>query len=118
MYCVMSVCYVAESIFFAMRMLFMDLIAGSDILIGALFAFTFSRSMALESIKYFGRITLLQFIVVLFTAFGIAIINETPQWLHYSEYAALMVILFVISVVIMMGFSKMFKTAKHVVRMV
>ena len=118
MYLMMSICYAAESIFFAMRMLLMDLLAGSDILIGALFAFTFSRSMALESVKYFSRITLLQFIIVLLTAFGIAIINETPQWLQYSEYAALTLVLFVISAVIMMGFSKMFKTAKHVVRMV
>lgn len=104
MYLMMSICYAAESIFFAMRMLLMDLLAGSDILIGALFAFSFSRSMALESIKYFGRITLLQFIIVLLTAFGIAIINETPQWLQYSEYAALTLVLFVISAVIMMGF--------------
>ena len=118
MYCMMSVCYAAESIFFAMRMLFMDLLAGSDILIGALFAFSFSRSMALENIKYFGRITLLQFTLVLLTAFGIAIINETPQWLQIPGYTALTIVIFVISGIIMMGFSKMFKTAKNVMRMV
>ncbi len=118
MYCMMSVCYAAESIFFAMRILFMDLLAGSDILIGALFAFSFSRSMALESIKYFGRITLLQFTIVLLSAFGIAIINETPQLLQIPAYAALTIVLFVISGVIMMGFSKMFKTAKTVMKVV
>src|SRR5665811_1035452 len=116
MYCMMSVCYGAEFIFFAMRILLIDLLAGSDILIGALYSFTFTREFSIEAVKYFGRIVLLQLIIVILTAFGISIIGNSPFWLQHTEYAALMVILFVISGIIMFGFSKMFHTAKTAIR--
>lgn len=118
MYVMMAVCYGGEFIFFGMRMLLMDLLAGSDILIGALFAYTFTRSVSIESIKYFGKITLLQFIIVLLTAFGIAIINEFPMWAQTSAYLGLLIVLFVISAILIFGFTRVFRAAKAVVRMV
>jgi hypothetical protein len=118
MYFMMAFCYGGELIFYAMRILLMDLLAGSDILIGALFAFSFTRGFSIESIKYFGRITLLQFIIVLITAFGIAIIGESNSWLVMPEYLALMLVLFVISGLIMFGFSSMFKAGKIAARSV
>jgi hypothetical protein len=115
MYCMMALCYGAELGFFAMRLLLMDLMAGSDILIGSLFAFAFTRELSIETVKYFGKITLLQFIIVLFTAFGIAIIGESPNW-QPLKYLCLMVVLFIISGGIMFGFSSIFKSGKVLVK--
>jgi hypothetical protein len=115
MYLAMAVCYGLESIFFGMRILLQDLIAGSDVLIGALFAFTLTRQFAYETVKYFGRITLMQFIIVLLTAFGISIIQESP-WLQRLGYLCLIIILIFISGGIIFGFSKLFTSAKTIYR--
>lgn len=116
MYVMMSLCYGGEFLFFGMRMLLMDLLAGSDILVGALFAFAFTRSVSVESVKYFGKITLLQFIIVLITAFGIAIIDEFPMWAQTSAYLGLLIVLFVISAILMFGFTRIFKTVKMIAK--
>jgi hypothetical protein len=116
MYFIMSLCYGAEFIFFAMRILLMDLIAGSDILIGALFAFSFTRNFSVNISQYFGKITIMQFIIVLLTAFGIAIIRESPSWLQMLEYFGLMIILVLISASIVFGFTRTFKSAKVLVK--
>lgn len=118
MYFCMALCYGAELVFFGMRILLMDLLAGSDILIGALFAFSFTRSLSIESVKYFGKITLLQFILVLLTAFGMAIITESPWWLQTFEYFGMMLVLFTISAIVMFGFSRMFTVGKTLARSV
>jgi hypothetical protein len=115
MYLAMAVCYGLESIFFGMRILLQDLIAGSDVLIGALFAFSLTRQFAFETVKYFGRITLMQFIIVLLTSFGISIIQELP-WLQRLGYLCLIIILIFISGGIMFGFSKLFTSAKTIYR--
>jgi hypothetical protein len=115
MYLAMSVCYGFESVFFTMRIILMDLIAGSDILIGALFAFSFTREMSLETIKYFGKITLLQFIVVLLTAFGISIIESLPAGKPLG-YLCLILILVVVSGGLVFGFSRIFSASKTVIK--
>lgn len=116
MYCMMALCYGAELVFYGMRLLLMDVIAGSDILIGSLYTFESTREFSIETVKYFARITLLQFIIVLLTTFGIAIIDESSQIWQPFEYLALMIVLFVISGIIVLGFSKLFKTAKVTAR--
>jgi hypothetical protein len=113
MYLAMSLCYAAEATFFALRILAMDLIAGLDILIGALAAFDCTLEFSKGITKYFCKITLLQFILVLITAFGIAIIDESPVWLQIFEYQALIIILLVISFILVFGFGKVFRTAKY-----
>ena len=115
MYLAMSVCYGLESVFFTMRIILMDLIAGSDILIGALFAFSFTREMSLETIKYFGKITLLQFIIVLLTAFGISIIESLPTGKPLG-YICLILILVIISGGLVFGFSRIFSASKTVIK--
>jgi hypothetical protein len=115
MYLAMSICYGLESIFFMIRIIMMDLIAGSDILLGALFAFSFTRGLAIETVKYFAKITLLQFIIVLLTAFGISIINETAYGQPLG-YLCLIVILVIISGGIVFGFSKIFSVSKTIIR--
>jgi hypothetical protein len=115
MYLAMSVCYGLESIFFMIRIIMMDLIAGSDILLGALFAFSFTRGLAIETVKYFAKITLLQFIIVLLTAFGISIINETAYGQPLG-YLCLIVILVIISGGIVFGFSKIFSVSKTIIK--
>jgi len=112
MYVMMSFCYAAEMIFYGMRYLVMDFLAGTDILIGSLYAFSFSREFSLESVKYFAKVTFLQFIVVLLTAWGVAIIDEAPTLLQHSGYFALMVILVGVSIIVMFGFTRLFKTAR------
>lgn len=57
MYLSMSICYGLESVFFMIRIIMMNLIPGSDILLGALFAFSFTRGLAIETVKYFTKIT-------------------------------------------------------------
>jgi hypothetical protein len=111
MYLAMSVCYGLESVFFMIRIIMMDLIAGSDILIGALFAFSFTRGIAIEAVKYFAKITLLQFIIVLFTAFGISIIEELPAFKSVG-YICLILILVVVSGGIVFGFARIFSATK------
>jgi hypothetical protein len=93
----------------------MDLIAGSDILLGALFAFSFTRGLAIETVKYFAKITLLQFIIVLLTAFGISIINESAYGQPLG-YLCLITILVIISGGIVFGFSKIFSASKTIIR--
>jgi peptidoglycan/LPS O-acetylase OafA/YrhL len=115
MYLAMSVCYGLESVFFTMRIILMDLIAGSDILIGALFAFSFTREMSMETIKYFGKITLLQFIIVLLTAFGISIIESLPTGKPLG-YLCLILILVVVSGGLVFGFSRIFSASKTVIK--
>jgi hypothetical protein len=117
MYLAMSVCYGLECFFFVMRIILMDLIAGSDVLIGALFAFSFTRGFSTEIIKYFVKLTLLQFIIVLLTGFGISIINESA-FFQPLGYLCLIVILMVISGGIIFGFSRIFSAGKHVIRSV
>lgn len=112
MYCCMAVCYGFEMVFYAIRLLLMDVIAGSDILIGSMYSFECTREFSVETVKYFGRITLLQFIIVLLTTFGISIIDESSPAFQPVEYLALMFVLVVVSGIIVFGFSKLFKTAK------
>jgi len=111
MYLAMSVCYGFESVFFMIRIIMMDLIAGSDILLGALFAFSFTRGIAIETVKYFAKITLLQFIIVLLTAFGVLIIEALPAGKPLG-YFCLMLILVVVSGGIVFGFSRIFSATK------
>jgi hypothetical protein len=115
MYLAMSVCYGLESVFFTMRIILMDLIAGSDILIGALFAFSFTREMSMETIKYFGKITLLQFVIVLLTAFGITIIESLPTGKPLG-YLCLILILVVVSGGLVFGFSRIFSASKVAIK--
>lgn len=114
MYLAMSVCYGLESIFFMIRIIMMDLIAGSDILLGALFAFSFTRGLAIETVKYFAKITLLQFIIVLLTAFGVLIIESLPAWKPLG-YLCLMLILVIVSGGIVFGFKQIFSASKTVI---
>jgi len=114
MYCMLAICYGAELIFYAIRFLVMNLLAGSDILIGSLYSFKTTREFSIESVKYFCKVTFLQFIIVLLTSWGTAIIDEAPIWAQHSGYFALMVVLVVISAIIIFGFTRMFKTAKAV----
>lgn len=114
MYLVMAVCYGLESVFFMIRIIMMDLIAGSDILLGALFAFSFTRGLAIETVKYFAKITLLQFIIVLLTAFGVSIIESLPAGKPLG-YLCLMLILVVISSGIVFGFKSIFSASKTVI---
>jgi len=111
MYLAMSVCYGFESVFFMIRIIMMDLIAGSDILLGALFAFSFTRGIAIETVKYFAKITLLQFIIVLLTAFGVLIIESLPAGKPLG-YFCLMLILVIVSGGIVFGFSRIFSATK------
>ena len=115
MYLAMSICYGLESVFFMIRIIMMDLIAGSDILLGALFAFSFTRGMAIETIKYFAKITLLQFIIVLFTAFGISIIEALPTGKPLG-YLCLILILVIISGGIVFGFKQIFSASKIAIK--
>ncbi|HEX7575360.1 MAG TPA: hypothetical protein VF360_03200, partial [Candidatus Methanoperedens sp.] len=115
MYVCMAVCYGLESVFFALRILLMDLIAGCDILLGALFAFSFTRQLSIETVKYFGKITLMQFIIVLLTAFGVRIIQESPYGRPLG-YLCLILVLIIISGGIMFGFSKIFTASKTLIR--
>jgi hypothetical protein len=115
MYLAMSVCYGLESVFFMIRIIMMDLIAGSDILLGALFAFSFTRGLAIETIKYFAKITLLQFIIVLLTAFGISIIEALPTGKPLG-YLCLILILVIISGGIVFGFKKIFSVSKIAIK--
>ncbi len=116
LYCIMDVGCWIESLFIGMRILAMDLIAGCDILLGAIAGtrpgLKFSKSM----VWYFCKITLLQCILVSFSAFGLAIVNESPGWLQVPEYLGLLIILFGISLVIMLGFTKAFSTGKKLAR--
>lgn len=111
MYLMMAFCYALESVFFMIRIIMMDLIAGSDILIGALFAFSFTRGIAIEAVKYFAKITLLQFIIVLLTAFGISIIDELPAFKPVG-YICLILILVIVSGGIVFGFARIFSATK------
>jgi hypothetical protein len=115
MYLAMSICYGLESVFFMIRIIMMDLIAGSDILLGALFAFSFTRGLAIETIKYFAKITLLQFIIVLLTAFGISIIEALPTGKPLG-YLCLILILVVISGGIVFGFKQIFSASKIAIK--
>src|SRR5665647_118306 len=114
MYLAMSVCYGLESVFFMIRIIMMDLIAGSDILIGALFAFSFTRGIAIETVKYFAKITLLQFVIVMLTAFGVSIIEALPAWKPLG-YLCLILILVVVSGGIVFGFSRIFSASKQAI---
>lgn len=116
LYCIMSLGCWAEMIFIGMRIVAMDLIAGCDVLIGALAASKKSLEFSKNICAYFCRITLLQCILVMFSAFGLDIVNESPGWLQIPEYLGLLIILFGISLVIMLGFTKAFKTGKKLVR--
>src|SRR5665647_362995 len=115
MYLMMAICYAFESVFFMIRIIMMDLIAGSDILIGALFAFSFTRGIAIEAVKYFARITLLQFIVVLLTAFGISIIEELPAFKPVG-YICLILILVIVSGGIVFGFTRIFSATETAIK--
>ncbi len=105
-----------ESLFIGMRILAMDLIAGCDILLGALAVTRSGLKFSKSMVWYFCKITLLQCILVSFSAFGLAIVNESPGWLQVPEYLGLLIILFGISLVIMLGFTKAFSTGKRLVR--
>jgi hypothetical protein len=115
MYCAMAICYGFESIFFGLRIILQDLIAGSDILIGALFAISFTRVFAWELVKYFSRITVMQFIIVLLTSFGISIIGEY-KFLESFGYFCLIIILILISGGIIFGFRSLFSASRSIVR--
>jgi len=114
-YFIMAFCYLFESFFFGLRFILMGLISGADILLGGLFAFPAMRSFVIETVKYFTRITFMQFIVVLVTFFGVALIDEIPIFKAHA-CICLTVVILVISGVIVFGFSNLFKATKTAVR--
>jgi hypothetical protein len=115
MYFAMSVCYAVELSFFVMRILVQDLLSGSDILIGSLFALETTREAGFTIVKYFAKVTFLQFIIVLLTSFGIAII-ESSDFAKPLGYIVLTICLAVISAGLMFGFTAVFKTSKTAIK--
>jgi hypothetical protein len=67
-------------------------------------------------VEYFCKVTLMQCILVCFSAFGLAIVNESPDWLQVPEYIGLLIVLFGISMTIMFGFRKAFSTGRRLAR--
>jgi hypothetical protein len=115
-YFIMSVGCWLESIFIGMRILVMDLIAGCDILLGAIAGSIVGLKFSKTVVTYFCKVTLMQCILVTFSAFGLAIVNESPGWLQVPEYIGLLIVLFLISMTIMFGFRKAFSTGRRLAR--
>lgn len=115
MYFAMSICYAVELGFFIMRILVQDLLSGSDILIGALFALGITRELGFTIVKYFAKVTLMQFLIVLLTSFGVAII-ESSSYGKPLGYIILTTCLAIISAGILFGFVTVFKTSKMIVK--
>ena len=115
-YFIMSVGCWLESIFIGMRILVMDLIAGCDILLGAISGSIVGLKFSKTVVAYFCKVTLMQCILVTFSAFGLAIVNESPDWLQVPEYLGLLIVLFLISMSIMFGFRKAISSGKKLVR--
>jgi hypothetical protein len=93
----------------------MGLISGADILLGGLFAFPVMRPFVIETVKYFTRITFMQFIVVFVTFFGITLIDEITIF-KTGACICLTVVILVVSGVIVFGFTNLFKVTKTAVR--
>jgi hypothetical protein len=110
-YLVMAFCYLFEAFFYGIRFIMMGLISGADIILGGLFAFPAMRSFVIETVKYFTRITFMQFIVVFVTFFGITLIDDLPIFKPLA-CICLTVVILVISGVIVFGFSSLFKATK------
>ena len=115
-YFIMAFCYLFESFFFGLRFILMGLISGADILLGGLFAFPVMRPFVIETVKYFTRITFMQFIVVFVTFFGITLIDEILFMFKAHACICLTIVILVISGVIVFGFSNLFKVTKTAVR--
>jgi hypothetical protein len=115
-YFIMSIGCWLESIFIGMRILVMDLIAGCDVLLGAIAGSVVGLKFAKTVVEYFCKVTLMQCILVCFSAFGLAIVNESPDWLQVPEYIGLLIVLFGISMTIMFGFRKAFSTGRRLAR--
>lgn len=115
-YFIMAFCYLFESFFYGLRFILMGLISGGDILLGGLFAFPSMRAFVIETVKYFTRITFMQFIVVFVTFFGITIIDEIPIFKPLA-CICLTAIILVISGVIVFGFSNLFRATKTAIRL-
>lgn len=114
-YFIMAFCYLFESFFYGLRFILMGLISGADILLGGLFAFPVMRPFVIETVKYFTRITFMQFIVVFVTFFGITLIDEITIF-KTGACICLTVVILVISGVIVFGFTNLFKVTKTAVR--
>lgn len=115
-YTVIHLGFAVEAVFIGLRIMAMDLIGGSDVLIGVLSSFKFAKNFSYELLKYFIKVTFLQTGLVYIAGFGLALINEAPGWIQIFMYLGLLIILFVISGIVVLGFKNAFRTGKHFVK--